>query len=112
MHRRTTADVTHPKFFSKEGAQEPTVGGDDAGMGGTTPHEMRRFHATLQAGGLVDAWRLFHPLPDPWADDWRIVEHGAAAVSCPHLAAEGPNYTYRGREGTTRYAPPRNTLPT
>jgi hypothetical protein len=58
---------------------------DDRGTPGFTKNEQRRFAELLEAGGLVDAWRMKHPLPravnmmQPWWS-WRGTGCGTTLV--------------------------------
>jgi hypothetical protein len=58
---------------------------DDRGTPGFTKNEQRRFAELLEAGGLVDAWRMKHPLPravnmmQPWWT-WRGTGCGTTLV--------------------------------
>ena len=68
-----------PSWFRHKNGQEATDP-DDKGQPGFTANEQKRFKSLCDAGNLVDAYRLLHPVAN-WSTDatWR----GAPGVSGP-----------------------------
>eukprot|EP00038_Savillea_parva_P028084 m.63103 g.63103 ORF g.63103 m.63103 type:complete len:453 (+) comp8132_c0_seq2:35-1393(+) len=88
----TDADLSHPDWFkdqfTKDKSSNEPLPEAQAGQPGCAPVERERFHTMLEAGDLIDAYRLLNPpVPNP----------GPAGSSAERAWVAGPYFTWRGK---------------